>query len=333
MATSKLIILLMSCNQEYFNNEVSLIKKTWGSRLPEGVILAYYDGGHTTEEIIDEDGVLHIKTTTDDSLKSTFKKTCDAFSLLLRKGIQFDWVLRTNTSTWVNAPLFKKLVDNKHLANDIVYGTDLYSLTEGFAPRPLDLYARGNCIILSNYLVRLLLVESIPLQYIDIVDDVAIGNALNSYFIKHTRDFNGYLAHIKGLPHGWYKCVSVLQENGHRWCRYGEEGDQAFYNEFLTVQTKMYRRREEEHQNMIDFDALMKDAPESSIKKSLDNMENPPVFLGSVVGYAPYNTWVNLDKNKLYAFEMQNKAIDDKQNPFYSKEAVDKLHAVPGMKI
>ena len=326
----KILILAMSCRHEYFLQEIDIIKNTWASSLPENVEFAYYDGGWSSPEIVKEGSVYHIKVSTPDDLEHTFLKTYAAVASCIN-GIEFDWMLRTNTSTWINSRLLRKLVDENILDRANIYGTDLYSLTEAACPEPLNIYPRGNCILMHRSQWRDLLAYGIPLLYSKQVDDVAIGNAINSKHIMQTGRSDSWEAYVKGLPHGWYRCVSKLFNCGHMFCRFGENGDRDFYNNFLTVQTKMYRQRDNEHDNMIDFWAMMKDSPEPETDLCIKSLEDPSIFLGSAIGYAPYSKWKTWDKSALYEFEKKNKASDDKENKSsFNQQLYDDLHRIPG---
>lgn len=328
----RILILIMSCRAEFFQNEVKRICSTWGSRLPKDTCIGYYDGAWERAEIdIEDGGVIHVKSTSPDDLEHTFLKTWDALSQLYQgNDTRFDWIFRVNTSTWVNVPLLRKFVD-EIATKDNLYASDIYSLTEAACPQPLDLYARGNAFLMSDKIVNILLVEGISLMYLNVVDDAAMGNVINSYFIKQSHSFDAYIDHIKGLPHGWYKCVNKHINTGHALCDYCGSETQDFYNRLMTVQTKMYRNREQEHKNMEDFYNMMKDAPEPSLDCAVEYMKNPSIFIGSILGYISLADWKKVGKAKLYAYEMSHKAIDDKQNKNYSQEEYEKLHQVPGM--
>lgn len=323
----KLLILIMSCRERFFQEEIRRIYDTWATKRSDNVDVMYYDGGWT------ENGVEgnHIKSIANDGLAHTYAKTVDAFHQVLNMD-KYDWVFRVNTSTYVNIPLLEQFVETL-AERDVLYASELYSLTEAPCPEPLSLYARGNAFLLSTDLIRVIVQDGINLLYMQIVDDVAIGNVLNSYFIKKTGNYDEYLKHIRGIPHGWYKASPMKFDAGHALCQYGEDksGDEGteFYNRFITVQTKMYRQREDEDQNMKELWDMMKDAPKPSLDTAIEYMKDPSVFIGSAIGYMRYWDWLRVDKLKLFAFEMENKAIDDKQSKYFSKEEYDRLHSYP----
>lgn len=309
----------MSCRQDFFRNQTQRALETWATKRTADVDVMYYNGGWEHTEIEGN----HVKVCTPDGLDYTFLKTYMALS---RVYDGYDWIMRVNTSTYVNIPLVEMFV-NTIADKDTVYGTDLYSLTEACAPFPLSLYARGNGILIHHDSVKLLLKEGINMLYSKIVDDVAIGNTINSYYIKETGHCDAYLEHIGGLPHAWYNCVKNDNPNGHALSSYGCNKDMDYYNKFITVQTKMYFHRDNEEENALALWDMMKNAPEPSLDTVKEYMKDPSVFVGSVIGYIPLSLWKQFPKDVLYHFEMANKAVDDKENPNYSQELYNKLHA------
>ena len=61
--------------------------------------------------------------------------------------------------------------------------------------------------------------------------------------------------------------------------------------------------------NVKDFWSFIK--ANETLDKLLKYSENPSVFLGSIIGYIDYNTWLRLDKQKLWEIECSNKADND----------------------
>lgn len=317
----KILILIMSCREQFFQNEVNQIYETWATKHSDNVDIMYYDGNWEKTEINDN----HIKLSVDDGLDYTFLKTYFAFKEISKLN-KYKWIFRVNTSTYVNIPLLEKFIE--HVADEnILYASELYSLTEAPCPLPLNIYARGNAFLISNKMMNIVLNEGINLLYLNVVDDVAIGNILNSYYIKKTNQLDEYLKHISGISHAWYRCIDKHIDCGHALSSYGECGDVNYYNDFITVQIKMYRHRDKEAENIKMLWEMMKDAPEPSLDVTLEYMKDPSVFIGSIIGYIPLSKWKEIPKKLLYAYEMQNKAGDDKQNPNFSQEAYNKLHS------
>ena len=99
--SKKVIILSMSCNQERYINEENAIRQTWGKDIIEGkydnIELLFYRGG--ASEIHLENDVLYCPT--GDEVYNTYKKSIECFKWLVENK-EFDYIIRTNTSTYIN---------------------------------------------------------------------------------------------------------------------------------------------------------------------------------------------------------------------------------------
>ena len=304
MKNKKILILAQSCCNEFFEKEVQCIKETYARNLPSNIDFIYYIGNNEKDELIGD----CLKLNCSDDIYSTFRKTYCALSFLYANNMHYDYIVKTNTSTYINVKLLNEIVnsieDDKKL-----YCTELYSLTDGCCPTPLALFARGNCIILSKYWQNILLQEGISFLYLGITDDKTIGNIHNSFRIKTKQD---YIDNFVCFTHGWYKCINNKDTpNNHKLCKYGALLDD--YSNFLTVQIKNYIDRNLELKYFKELDRLFKNY---NVKQScLDAFEyskNPSIFIGSILGYIDLETWKKIDKAQLYQIEINNKAIDDK---------------------
>ena len=320
----KILILSMSCNNDFFINEEAVVRDTWAKPIIEGkyenIRYCSYRGGHEKNSYSKSECCF--KLNVEDDLKHTFKKTYFAISMAFKTFGEFDYVFRTNTSTYVNVELlnaFVQSLDN----SDVIYTGDIYSLSEMCAPYPLCLTSRGNCILIPNLLVNVILNNGLSLLYLsDLSDDSYLSNILNTYWIcRH----ENYRDHLKGFYHGWYKCTTTEINNGHPLCKYNQSNDDfEFWKDFITVQIRKYMQdRTLEKDTYYEFDKIIKENKYSdiqeSVNKNLEYAENPPVFIGSILGYIPYKQWLQLDKHELYNYEINHKASDD---PYRYKEKV-----------
>ena len=316
MQNEKIVVLIMGCRQPFFQKQIECIYDTWASTDYPDVRIMYYDGGWPASSI---DGN-HICCATDDSLESTFRKTIEALRLLEQYNIEYDWLFRVNTSTFVNLPLLRMFVDEiadkRHM-----YGAELYSLTEAACPRPLDIYLRGNAILLSHDSADVLIENSINLLYLNVVDDVAIGNIMNGIHLDY------YLDYLHSFPHAWFRSIDNDFDCGHALSSYGCHGNMLYYNDFITIQTKMYRQRDKEIDNMHCLWHMMKDAPSPSLRLTRQYMKDPSVFIGSTIGYVALSEWMKIPPDILYKYEMEHKACDDRQSSNFIQSEFDKLHS------
>ena len=106
-------MLSMSCNQPYFKSLLSVVKDTWAKPLmqnkyPNIIWFAYTScDKHHPEPVIDyENHMIYVKC--EDDLQHTYEKTKLAYQMIVNSGIDFDYVVRTNTSVFVN---LKKMIE------------------------------------------------------------------------------------------------------------------------------------------------------------------------------------------------------------------------------
>lgn len=308
-----ILILVMSCQDEFYKNEERLIDETWGKDIIEGkypnISLYKYAGGFNIPNITEDN---FIAVNTEDDINNTFKKTFVALSLC-KNYLEYDYIFRVNTSTYVNVPLLNAFVQTLNNPDDL-WCSELYSLSEHPVPYPLMLFGRGNALLLSKKLVQIILDEGFPFLYLKTVDDSTIGNILNSHWLKEKED---YTKHLHCFRHGWYKCIGGETMNNHSECNYNNEDCSFdFMKDFITIQIKRYWEREKEHLNYIDlyekcFSCNEDDNIVEAVKKQYEYDKNPNIFIGSILGYVKYSDWRMLDRKRLYDLEVNNKSIDD----------------------
>ena len=301
----KIMILVMSCNDSFFVNEENVIKQTWAKPIIDGkyknIDFLIYRGGN--ENFIDTaNHVMYIKC--EDDIANSFKKTCYALA-----GVpdEYDYVFRTNTSTFVNVNLLNEFIQN--IKDDLVLWTsEIYSLIESPAPAPLYLYGRGNGLIIPRVLKNLIISKCTSYLYLKHHDDYMIGNILNSYWMDKCED---YTKHLKSYTHGWYKSVNTNGDNNHKLCKYGNINDSFdFLKQFITIQVKSYVNRNNEIKSFYELNEVFSKNKDNNIEKTIDDIikysENPSIFIGSRLGYIDLYIWKGIPSEKLYEIENQN---------------------------
>ena len=305
----------MSCNDNFFIEQEKVIKETWASPIIKGeyknIDFLIYRGDTSLKKhkFIKSENTLLLRC--EDNLQNTYKKTHYALSLI-DKNFDYDYVFRTNTSTFVNVPLlneFVQTIDN----DEVLWTSDLYSLSESMTPYPLYLYGRGNGILLSRKLVKRILTEGINFLYLEKCDDWVIGNILNSYWLKQDKDYTEY---IKSYKHGWFKCINTKAENNHTLCPYYNDiTNFNFLKQFITIQIKRYNERHLENKNYYELWDVFSNNKDTEIKDEVKSnlvySTNSNVFIGSILGYITLENWNQQDKGKLYLYEITHKASDD----------------------
>lgn len=322
MKKPKILFLLMSADIPFFKEQIEDCKRTWLSVLENGnqyneIVTKYADvtgwkyydvsfnkkcclvreqNGQNSialnadAVVVDESDEHHLQNVLlDDGW--TFQKTYDALKYEAENS-EWDYVVRTNTSTYVNIPLLCYLLykefnnENTDSANT-AYGTDLMSIHSLACPSAGDIYIRGNCLILSRHQV-----ENVVLKYgqlfspgmcvqtdNNLIDDICIGNLLNCYynnFIKEKETADGvkvrnldYTRHIRCFPQMWYKCTEVPCNFNHTWSVDGfyqdfkENDDEcaARYSCAAAVQVRSYYtdsgRAKTEHEHYFELHEKM----------------------------------------------------------------------------
>ena len=316
----------MSCQDEFFMNEEELVKETWAKDIIDkkypNVDFIIYRGGYDANSYSNKNKLLKLHI--EDGMPYTFKKTYMALNMIWNDFRKYDYVFRTNTSTYVNVQLLNELIQRMD-DDTISYFSDIYSLSEQCAPYPLCLGGRGNGMLLPKKSVEIILKEGLPWIYLThamhssdgtahIPDDSMVSMILNSHWIMEGEDYKN---HIKGLRHGWYNCIPTDAKNNHSVCAYYEKSqDPEFWSTMVTIQMKCYREREREFDNYREFHSIFEkvtEIDEDTLKLNEWYYDNFDVFIGSILGYMPIKEWLKFDKFKLYDLEIHNKASDDEQ--------------------
>ena len=314
----------MSCNDPLYIAQNQCIKETWGKKIIDGdygknVDILFYDGWDNGHALDEENKILHIRC--EDDLDGTYKKTYYALNIL-QKNYDYDYIFRTNTSTYINVPLALKLIDyiDKNNQQDVIWTPELLSLVEACCPLPLNLYARGNGMILSRATIQRILDYGLVHLYSEHVDDVMICNVINTHWMREKQDYRKY---IKGFPHGWFRCVEQGDfSNGHKLCEYYNDNVEWDYlKQFITIQIKQYYHRGDEIENCRTLHSFIQDKVDNDLdetfNKVLEYSKDPSVFLGSIIGYCSLNKWNSLDKQHLWNIQCKYKADNDPHKEKY----------------
>lgn len=349
MKKPKILILIMSASNDFFRAQMSDVKETWIDLLYkentksiidnycDDIDWLYYDNDDSrmfsiTEQndlklidnyigVIKDEQDSHHLITTYYADKFTWHKTYLVFKYLFKENQniynKYDYVIRTNTSTYLNLPLLSYVLYrdfNKETINNvenykITYGADLISSIFESVPKEFDLYTRGNCMILSRYNIQNVILKYgqifngniIKDETIEISDDIRIGNLLNSYYNDFDEDSFKYLKYYKGLPFNWYRSAMYGFNNHHKTSSEGMASsfkleDKPFYELNIAIQVKSYEFRSTESDNYHELHNKMKTRvyPDYS-EEYLENLynkiekysENPSVFLLGNINYMP----------------------------------------------
>lgn len=115
----KVAIAIMSANYQLAIDNTKCILDTWVKHIISGMNdcslqneykVFYYTGGHTNSDMIEiSDSVYQINCSSEDYIQYTFEKTIEAFDII-QKNYDFDYIVRTNISTYLNVELLDRIV-------------------------------------------------------------------------------------------------------------------------------------------------------------------------------------------------------------------------------
>ena len=165
----KIVLLVMSCNDPVLKTCTEMLDITLGKEAEKyGVKYLTYTGGHSEQSIVD--GCIHCVSS--DDLDSTFLKTQEALRLV-KESFDPDYVIRTNTSTYVNLDLVTKFIESEMDRHQqrLIYNGEIADLNG-------RIQLRGNSFILSREMVDKIIefnVDDCPSDLENLHDDVIIS--------------------------------------------------------------------------------------------------------------------------------------------------------------
>ena len=194
---NKILILLMSCGQPLYKQEEQACRDTFlKDAEAQGIPYFFYSGTDAKETSMNQE--FHtMLLPVQDNLGSTSLKTIMAFTAALEMD-DWDYILKTNVSTWLDIPKIVEAVDKGEGREDRnIYGgrflANKYSLN---APFP-----RGNFMILSRSLVTGIVSQSGKMLLSDRMprtDDTFLCFSMYYYLQKVCGD--NYHDHLMEIP-------------------------------------------------------------------------------------------------------------------------------------
>lgn len=167
----KILILTLSVfDGGTYTNFFQTQNQTWNSVEVEGVQTFFYVGNSSGNTI--EDNV--IKTDVIENLYACGEKTLKAFELI--KDYDYDYIFRTNSSSYVDKKLLKQYLEDK--PRDMYY-SGLIGNYNGLQ------FASGSGFSISKNVVDLILQNKSMWNH-SLIDDVALANLLKMFGVKPT---------------------------------------------------------------------------------------------------------------------------------------------------
>lgn len=181
----KAIILVMSCNQQTFLNEEECVKQTYAKEILEGkhenLDILFYRGG-VDKSFYDAGKKLYLSTENDD-LNGTYHKTLDVFRFVYENFPEYDYIIRTNTSTYINIEAILQFLNLEEDYSGKAIGADLI-----ISPINMSVpFLRGHFLLFHKEIIKDLINNTIQIECG--IDDFVIGYMMgrmygNKYLIK-----------------------------------------------------------------------------------------------------------------------------------------------------
>ena len=172
----KILILVLSSNTYPSSRNKKAIKKTWGSNLSDNFRIIFYESGED-EKIVED--TLFVET--DTSTKNLGVKLLLALDWC-NKNIDYDFIFRTNTSSFVNKVELENFIFNNLTNKEYVYCG--IPLIRDYKESDMKInFLSGAGIILNKKTIQLILKNK---EYWDHTEweDVALGKLLEENNIK-----------------------------------------------------------------------------------------------------------------------------------------------------
>lgn len=150
----KLLFLSMSANFEIFTELDKACNETWRNydktKYPDidATFWTYTDAKEGEKTWVDEKNhIIYVERdyTCKEPIFKTFSKTMIAFDELKKLGVEYDYMIRTNTSTWINVPLINEFLCYVTDETKIFAGKLYSAFWSAF-----NIYAGGQLMILSK---------------------------------------------------------------------------------------------------------------------------------------------------------------------------------------
>jgi hypothetical protein len=162
----KVLILVLSMNDgKHYSEFFETQKKTWDSIDVDGFRTFYYFGNCLENKIVDNEIYLVVK----EDLYNTSKKFIESLKMI--KDFDFDYIVRTNSSSYIDKFKIKEFLKNKPNEKFI----------SGIIGRHESVnFVSGACFFMSKDIVNFILENEKDID-LNIIDDLSLGY----FFQKH----------------------------------------------------------------------------------------------------------------------------------------------------
>jgi len=207
----------MYCNQPLFLKQEQFLRDV---SYAKDIIDGKYDNVDFYSYTASKDDKYHynkslhrIYVPCDDGLEGTFEKTKKTLLMLNSLGVEYDYIFRTNCSTFVNVSLLEKFINGiPEDKSKVIYGSSVYS-SDGCGPELYDFYVPGNSMLIPRFWCDV--ISNADLEYYKkfdrtpyrekkayyCIDDNTIGFICNIYAEQHNICKYDIWGNYNGTPH------------------------------------------------------------------------------------------------------------------------------------
>jgi hypothetical protein len=187
----KILIIVLSYNDSggIYSKFYQSQKETWDSENVDGVQTLYLFGDNKTNEIVDDKILVDV---VENGINICGYKTLKAFDLI--KNFDFDFVFRTNSSSYV---------DKKKLINFIADKSKHNHYSGFLGEHNGIIFASGSGFFISKDLINLVLDNSDIWNH-ELIDDVAIADILKKHKISPTENPRFDVHSLNNLPNNYF---------------------------------------------------------------------------------------------------------------------------------
>ena len=307
MKKKRFIILLMSCNQPLYLEEEQACRDTFLKEAESaGIPYWFYKGvsqEHPEAGFDEETHTLYLDVP--DGLAGTGKKTIAALESIL--SLDFDYVIKTNVSTYLNIKNIVNGTKNWEGENDLnIYG-GRFIINDASKKVP---FPRGYFTVMSKFLVentigfakKLSMVSGTPKT-----DDTLLCLSTLYYMQKEIKE--DYVSHLKQVP-------SVVE-----WTE--DIIENPMFDKAFAIRCKNEGEIEKTPENMRAVDLLFKKKVKPSLNCCLAKIYETPMGLMNYSQYLTMGTILTKLSEIRKKLEEKQKEEPPKQEPKPENEGID----------
>ena len=165
--TMKVLVLILSSDTYPSKRNKNIINETWVKSNSENTKIYFYEAGQKTHLV---NNTLYVEDS--GTAQDIGKKTIAAIDWAY-KNLEFDFIFRTNTSSYVNIKNLKNYISNYCISSEYVYRGVIHQKKFADQEKSLD-YVNGAGIILNRASVKKIIENSNNWDHTE-WDDVALG--------------------------------------------------------------------------------------------------------------------------------------------------------------